>query len=81
MEQSARAVVGSAKGRLASVRSRRFRALTCRGAAYAAHGLPVMDVEQPMLHRVDGHMDPLHYCLPGPPDFYSYVLWNFALGQ
>ena len=58
---------------------RRFNAIA--RAAYAAHGLPVMDVERPMLHRVDGHMDPLHYCLPGPPDFYSYVLWNFALGQ
>ena len=58
---------------------RRFNAIA--RAAYDAHGLPVMDVERPMLHRVDGHMDPLHYCLPGPPDFYSYVLWNFALGQ
>ena len=58
---------------------RRFNAIA--RAAYGAHGLPVMDVERPMLHRVDGHMDPLHYCLPGPPDFYSYVLWNFALGQ
>jgi len=50
---------------------------------YAAHGpeLGVMDVAGPMTQRVDGHLDPLHYCLPGPPDFYTDVLWNFMLGE
>ena len=47
--------------------------------AYADARLGVMDVEAPMTPRVDGHLDPLHYCLPGPADFYSEVLFNFML--
>ena len=49
--------------------------------AYAAHApvLDVMDTAEPMARRVDGHLDLLHYCLPGPPDFYSEVLWNYML--
>ena len=31
--------------------------------AYRSAGLDIMDVEQPMMYRVDGHLDPLHYCL------------------
>ena len=41
----------------------------------------VMDVAAPMLHRVDGHLDRLHYCLPGPPDFYSHALFNYMLDE
>jgi len=49
--------------------------------AYSAHAprLEVMDTAEAMARRVDGHLDLLHHCLPGPPDFYSYVLWNFLL--
>ena len=47
--------------------------------AYREHALEVMDIEMPMLQRVDGHLDELHYCLPGPPDFHSLVLYNFVL--
>lgn len=49
--------------------------------AYTGAGLRLLDVEAPMLHRVDGHLDPLHYCLPGPPDFYSAALFNYAMGE
>ena len=56
------------------------KAYASRSAGAAAERLVgVMDVEAPMLQRIDGHMDPLHYCLPGPPDFYSHVLYNFVL--
>jgi hypothetical protein len=48
-------------------------------SAYASRGLGVMDLERPMLHRVDGHLDRLHYCLPGPPDFYTHALYNYVL--
>jgi hypothetical protein len=47
--------------------------------AYHEHGLGVMDVEPAMIHRVDGHLDRLHYCLPGPPDFFTHALFNYAL--
>ena len=47
--------------------------------AYLRNALGVMDTEVPMLQRVDGHLDELHYCLPGPPDFYSYAIFNYAL--
>ena len=47
--------------------------------AFSALGLGVMDVAEPMAYRVDGHLDPLHYCLPGPPDFLSETLYNFVL--
>ncbi|KAL1530054.1 hypothetical protein AB1Y20_000976 [Prymnesium parvum] len=47
--------------------------------AYHENGLHVLDTEIAMLQRVDGHLDPLHYCLPGPPDFTSQVLFNFLL--
>ena len=47
--------------------------------AYLGQGLHLMDIEQPMLQRVDGHLDELHYCLPGPPDFYSWAVFNFGL--
>ena len=44
-------------------------------AAAAAHRLEVLDLEGAMLARVDGHLvDRLHYCLPGPPDFFAYAL-------
>ena len=43
-------------------------------AIYRDAGLRVMDVELPMSFRVDGHLDPLHYCLPGPPDFWAQLL-------
>ena len=33
--------------------------------AYRENGLGIMDAEAPMLQRVDGHLDELHYCLPG----------------
>ena len=37
--------------------------------------LSVLDLEVPMLARVDGHrVDPLHYCMPGPPDLMAYAL-------
>ena len=48
-------------------------------SAYASRGLGVMDLERPMLHRVDGHLDRLHYCLPGPPDFYTHALYNYVV--
>lgn len=48
-------------------------------SAYAANGLSILDTEPPMLQRVDGHLDELHYCLPGPPDFYSYAIFNYLL--
>ena len=47
--------------------------------AYLSASLNVMDVAQPMEYRVDGHLDRLHYCLPGPVDFYSEALWNYML--
>ena len=55
----------------------RFNAIASH--AYKSAGLDVLDVEAPMLHRVDGHLDLLHYCLPGPVDFYSEALWNYVL--
>ena len=55
------------------------RAFSAHGETDDADALGVMDVEAPMLPRVDGHLDPLHYCLPGPTDFYSEVLFNFGL--
>ena len=58
-----------------------FRLNDAARAAYAAHDLGVMDVAAPMLHRVDGHLDRLHYCLPGPPDFYSHALFNYMLDE
>lgn len=48
-------------------------------AAVVGARVGVMDVEVPMMPRVDGHLDPLHYCLPGPADFYSEVLHNYVL--
>ena len=53
----------------------RLNALARR--AYADVG--VLDVEAPMTPRIDGHLDFLHYCLPGPADFYSEALYNYAL--
>ena len=47
--------------------------------AYKSAGLDIFDAEVPMLHRVDGHLDLLHYCLPGPADFYSEALWNYMV--
>ena len=47
--------------------------------AFLDAGLGVMDVQVPMSYRVDGHLDPLHYCLPGPVDFYAEVLYNHVL--
>ena len=44
-------------------------------AAAAAHDLELLDLEGAMLARVDGHrVDRLHYCLPGPPDFFAHAL-------
>lgn len=48
-------------------------------ARRAFEELGIMDVEVPMQHRVDGHLDPLHFCLPGPVDFLSETLYNFML--
>ena len=53
------------------------RAFADGGASGSRVG--VMDVEAPMVPRVDGHLDPLHYCLPGPADFYAEVLFNFVV--
>ena len=47
--------------------------------AYRSNGHHILDVEVPMLYRVDGHLDLLHYCLPGPADFYAEALWNYVL--
>ena len=41
--------------------------------------LGLMDVEVPMLPRIDGHLDYLHYCLPGPVDFYTEALSSYVL--
>ena len=43
-------------------------------STFLAAGHGIMDVELPMSFRVDGHLDALHYCLPGPVDFYSSLL-------
>ena len=57
----------------------RFNAIARRAYAMHAPQLGVIDVADPMERRVDGHLDALHYCLPGPPDWYSAVMWNYLL--
>ena len=38
-----------------------------------------MDLAHPMSYRVDGHLDMLHYCIPGPTDFVVAALHSFAM--
>ncbi|KAG5189403.1 GDSL/SGNH-like acyl-esterase family found in Pmr5 and Cas1p-domain-containing protein [Tribonema minus] len=49
--------------------------------AYTARGLNMLELEELMVPRVDGHPkgDAIHYCLPGPPDTFAYVLYSFIL--
>tara|TARA_B110001452_G_scaffold266974_1_gene275268 strand:+ start:1632 stop:2384 length:753 start_codon:yes stop_codon:yes gene_type:complete len=75
----ARVWAGTAQGAESFNHHMAFRLNEAARVAYSAEGLGVMDVEAPMLHRVDGHIDRLHYCLPGPPDFYTHTLYNHVL--
>eukprot|EP00611_Tribonema_gayanum_P018644 TRINITY_DN3180_c0_g1_i1.p1 TRINITY_DN3180_c0_g1~~TRINITY_DN3180_c0_g1_i1.p1 ORF type:complete len:167 (+),score=32.83 TRINITY_DN3180_c0_g1_i1:1187-1687(+) len=44
-------------------------------------GLEMMELEGLMVPRIDGHpaRDPVHYCLPGPPDALTHALYSWIL--
>ena len=46
----------------------------------AADVVEVIDVEEALSYRIDGHgHDMLHWCLPGVPDWLIAVMFRFVL--